>query len=333
MQIIQKKVDLIMTNHTHQHHHDHVHGHVHTNNKKVLLISFLIIGSFMLIEIIGGYLANSLALLSDGIHMFSDTVSLGIALIAFIYAEKNATTSKTFGYKRFEVLAALFNGVTLFIISVLIIIEAIKRFFAPPEVQSTEMFVISVMGLLVNIIVAAIMFKSGDTHHNLNMRGAFIHVLGDLLGSLGAIVAAILIWLFDFTLADPIASIIVSLLILKSAFGITKSSLNILMEGTPTDVDLEAIIQTITQHGQVQNVHDYHVWTISNDMNALSCHAVVSEALTVEQCELLLERIEHDLSHLNVHHMTIQLETPKHKHDTSTLCTGLHHSHAHVHQH
>ena len=90
------------------------------------------------------------------------------------------------------------------------------------------------------------------------------------------------------------------------------------MEGTPTDVDLEAIIQTITQHGQVQNVHDYHVWTISNDMNALSCHAVVSEALTVEQCELLLERIEHDLSHLNVHHMTIQLETPKHKHDTST---------------
>ncbi|MDK8289785.1 MAG: CDF family zinc efflux transporter CzrB, partial [Staphylococcus lugdunensis] len=243
-----------MTNHTHQHHHDHVHGHVHTNNKKVLLISFLIIGSFMLIEIIGGYLANSLALLSDGIHMFSDTVSLGIALIAFIYAEKNATTSKTFGYKRFEVLAALFNGVTLFIISALIIIEAIKRFFAPPEVQSTEMFVISVMGLLVNIIVAAIMFKSGDTHHNLNMRGAFIHVLGDLLGSLGAIVAAILIWLFDFTLADPIASIIVSLLILKSAFGITKSSLNILMEGTPTDVDLEAIIQTITQHGQVQNV-------------------------------------------------------------------------------
>ena len=174
MQIIQKKVDLIMTNHTHQHHHDHVHGHVHTNNKKVLLISFLIIGSFMLIEIIGGYLANSLALLSDGIHMFSDTVSLGIALIAFIYAEKNATTSKTFGYKRFEVLAALFNGVTLFIISALIIIEAIKRFFAPPEVQSTEMFVISVMGLLVNIIVAAIMFKSGDTHHNLNMRGAFI---------------------------------------------------------------------------------------------------------------------------------------------------------------
>ena len=129
--------------------------------------------------------------------------------------QKKCYNIKTFGYKRFEVLAALFNGVTLFIISALIIIEAIKRFFAPPEVQSTEMFVISVMGLLVNIIVAAIMFKSGDTHHNLNMRGAFIHVLGDLLGSLGAIVAAILIWLFDFTLADPIASIIVSLLILK----------------------------------------------------------------------------------------------------------------------
>ncbi|MCI2921558.1 CDF family zinc efflux transporter CzrB [Staphylococcus hominis] len=316
-----------MSNHTH--HHNHTHNHVHTNNKKVLTISFIIIGLFMIVEILGGFIANSLALLSDGLHMFSDTVSLGVALIAFIYAEKNATSTKTFGYKRFEVLAALFNGITLLIISGVIIIEAIRRFFNPIKVQSTEMFIISVIGLIVNIIVAIIMFKSGDTSHNLNMRGAFIHVLGDLLGSLGAIIASILIYVFNFTIADPIASILVSIIILKSAIGISRSSLNILMEGTPSDVNLDKIISTITNHNEIYNVHDYHVWTISNDMNALSCHAVVSETMSVQDCEGLLKKIEHELLHLNIQHMTIQLETAQHDHDTSVLCSGLHKEHAH----
>lgn len=311
-----------MTNHSHTHSHNH--SHVHTNNKKILAISFIIIGLFMVIEIVGGFIANSLALLSDGLHMFSDTVSLGVALVAFIYAEKNATSSKTFGYKRFEVLAALFNGVTLFVISIVIIVEAIKRFFAPPEVQSTEMFIISLIGLIVNIVVALIMFKGGDTNHNLNMRGAFIHVLGDLLGSVGAIIASILIWTFNFTIADPIASIVVSLLILKSAYGITKSSINILMEGTPSDIDLEQVIYTIMGHEEIQNVHDYHVWTISNDLNALSCHAVVADTLTIKEGEQLLKQIEHDLLHLNIQHMTIQLETANHDHDDATLCSGIH---------
>ena len=316
-----------MSNHTH--HHNHTHNHVHTNNKKVLTISFIIIGLFMIVEILGGFIANSLALLSDGLHMFSDTVSLGVALIAFIYAEKNATSTKTFGYKRFEVLAALFNGITLLIISGVIIIEAIRRFFNPIKVQSTEMFIISVIGLIVNIIVAIIMFKSGDTSHNLNMRGAFIHVLGDLLGSLGAIIASILIYVFNFTIADPIASILVSIIILKSAIGISRSSLNILMEGTPSDVNLDKIISTIINHNEIYNVHDYHVWTISNDMNALSCHAVVSETMSVQDCEGLLKKIEHELLHLNIQHMTIQLETAQHDHDTSILCSGLHKEHAH----
>ena len=150
------------------------------------------------------------------------------------------------------------------------------------------MFIISVIGLIVNIIVAIIMFKSGDTSHNLNMRGAFIHVLGDLLGSLGAIIASILIYVFNFTI-DPIASILVSIIILKSAIGISRSSLNILMEGTPSDVNLDKIISTIINHNEIYNVHDYHVWTISNDMNALSCHAVVSETMSVQDCEGLLK--------------------------------------------
>ncbi|UBV35463.1 CDF family zinc efflux transporter CzrB [Staphylococcus xylosus] len=317
------------------HGHDHAHGNVHTNNKKILLISFLIIGLFMIVEIIGGFISNSLALLSDGLHMFSDTISLGVALVAFIYAEKNATKSKTFGYKRFEILAALFNGVTLFIIGIVIIVEAIGRFFNPEDVKSTEMFVISVIGLIVNIIVALLMFKGGDTSNNINMRGAFLHVMGDLLGSVGAITAAILIWTLNLTIADPIASIIVSILIIKSSLGITKSSLNILMEGTPSDVNMNEVISTITEENEIENVHDCHIWTISNEMNALSCHAVVPSDMSVEQCENLLDKLEHKLQHLNIQHMTIQLETINHKHDNDTLCsahdTSKSHHHAHSH--
>ncbi|WP_437272541.1 CDF family zinc efflux transporter CzrB [Staphylococcus succinus] len=314
--------------------HNHNHGHVHTNNKKILLISFLIIGIFMIVEIIGGFVANSLALLSDGLHMFSDTISLGVALLAFIYAEKHATQSKTFGYKRFEILAALFNGITLFVIGVVIIVEAIGRFFTPEDVKSTEMFIISLLGLIINIIVAALMFKGGDTSHNINMRGAFLHVMGDLLGSVGAIIAALLIWGFNFTIADPIASIIVSILIIKSSWGITKSSLNILMEGTPSDVNLSKVISTIIDETQVENVHDCHIWTISNEMNALSCHAVVADTMSIQEGEVLLNRLEHKLEHLNIQHMTIQLETNAHQHDNATLCSSIDkgsdvHAHAH----
>ncbi|OEK76733.1 cation transporter [Staphylococcus equorum] len=319
-----------------EHHgHNHAHGHVHTNNKKILLISFLIIGIFMIVEIIGGFVSNSLALLSDGLHMFSDTISLGVALLAFIYAERHANKHKTFGYKRFEILAALFNGVTLFVIGIIIIVGAIGRFFDPQEVQSTEMFIISVTGLIVNIIVAYLMFKAGDTSHNINMRGAFLHVIGDLLGSVGAIIAAVLIWNFNLTIADPIASIIVSVLIIKSSWGITKSSLNILMEGTPSDVNMNQVFSMITEEEKIKNIHDCHVWTISNEMNALSCHAVVPNTMTIEEGEVLLNRLEHKLEHLNIQHMTIQLETTDHLHDNNILCSAIyskqttHHSHSH----
>lgn len=288
-------------NHSHEHAHHH-HHHVHTDNKRVLAFSFIIIASFMVVELIGGFFANSLALLSDGVHMLSDAFSLGLALFAFKYAERHATMNMTFGYKRFEILAALFNGVLLLVISIGIMIEAIRRFAAPPEVLSTEMFIISVIGLVVNIVVAWIMLRGGDTEHNINMRGAFLHVLGDLLGSLGAIVAAFLIWAFHFTIADPIASMLVSLLLLKSSYGLIKDSLNILMEGTPKDIDIDQVVETVRAETEIQNVHDCHIWTISNDLNAFSCHAVVSDTLSIKECEALLKRIEHQLNELNVHH-------------------------------
>ncbi|AMG95575.2 cation-efflux pump [Staphylococcus simulans] len=309
-------------NHSHEHAHHH-HHHVHTDNKRVLAFSFIIIASFMVVELIGGFFANSLTLLSDGVHMLSDAFSLGLALFAFKYAERHATMNMTFGYKRFEILAALFNGVLLLVISIGIMIEAIRRFAAPPEVLSTEMFIISVIGLVVNIVVAWILLRGGDTEHNINMRGAFLHVLGDLLGSLGAIVAAFLIWAFHFTIADPIASMLVSLLLLKSSYGLIKDSLNILMEGTPKDIDIDQVVETVRAETEIQNVHDCHIWTISNDLNAFSCHAVVSDTLSIKECEALLKRIEHQLNELNVHHMTIQLESDQNEHSRETLCSHV----------
>ncbi|MHD0397144.1 cation diffusion facilitator family transporter [Staphylococcus simulans] len=309
-------------NHSHEHAHHH-HHHVHTDNKRILAFSFIIIASFMVVELIGGFFANSLALLSDGFHMLSDAFSLGLALFAFKYAERHATTHMTFGYKRFEILAALFNGVLLLVISIGIMIESIRRLTAPPEVLSTEMFIISVMGLIINVIVAWMMLRGGDTKHNINMRGAFLHVLGDLLGSLGAIVAALLIWAFHFTIADPIASMLVSLLLLKSSYGLIKDSLNVLMEGTPKDIDIHQVIETVRAEKEIKNVHDCHIWTISNDLNAFSCHAVVSDTLSIKECEALLKRIEHELKEQNIHHITIQLESDQNDHSRETLCSHV----------
>lgn len=201
-----------MTSH---HSHDH-HHHSHSSNKKVLLLSFIIITSYMIVEAVGGFITNSLALISDAGHMLSDSVALGIALAALILGEKAANQRKTYGYKRFEVLAAALNGITLILIALYIFYESIERFANPPEVATTGMLIISCIGLLVNILVAWIMMHGGDTEENLNMRGAFLHVLSDMLGSVGAIVAALLMIFFGFGWADPLASVIVALLVLRN---------------------------------------------------------------------------------------------------------------------
>ncbi|MFB1100427.1 cation diffusion facilitator family transporter [Terribacillus sp. JSM ZJ617] len=314
--------------------HDHGHDHTHGANKKTLLISFIIITTYMVVEAIGGFITNSLALLSDAGHMLSDSISLGIAVLAFTLGEKVANYGKTFGYKRFEILAAVLNGVTLVLIAVYIFYEAIQRFVNPPEVASTGMLVIATIGLLVNILVAWLMMRGGDVEENLNMRGAYLHVISDMLGSIGAIVAALLIMFFGWGWADPLASVIVAALVLRSGYYVTKSGLHVLMEGTPENVDMDDVIRTIQNTNGIQSVHDLHVWSITSGLNALSCHAVVDDEMTVVETEQLLHQIEHDLEHKNIHHMTIQLEPSTHQHDNSILCqvkaeTSSHHHHHH----
>lgn len=320
-------------NHNHNHNHIHDHDHSHSSNKKVLLISFIIITIYMVIEAVGGFLTNSLALLADAGHMLSDAISLGIALLAFTLGEKAANYQKTFGYKRFEILAAVLNGLTLIIIAIYIFYEAIKRFQSPPEVASTGMLIIAIIGLLVNILVAWIMMRGGDVEENLNMRGAYLHVISDMLGSIGAIIAALLIIFFDWGWADPVASVIVALLVLRSGYHVTKSGLHILMEGTPANVNIDRVIETILNTSGIQGVHDLHVWSITSGLNAMSCHAVVDDKMTISESEQLLRNIEEQLNEQNIHHLTIQLETSDHLHDDSILCNvqgepaGHHHHH------
>jgi cobalt-zinc-cadmium efflux system protein len=314
--------------------HDDEHDHTHGANKKVLLISFFIIATYMIIEVIGGYLTNSLALLADAGHMLSDALSLAIALIAFKLGEKVASESKTFGYKRFEILAAVLNGVTLIIIALFIFYEAIERFANPPEVATTGMLIVSGIGLAVNILVAWIMMRGGDVEENLNMRGAYLHVISDMLGSVGAIVAALLIMFFGWGWADPLASVLVAALVLRSGYYVSKSALHVLMEGTPQNVDLTDVIQTIEKTKGVQSIHDLHVWSITSGLNALSCHAVVDDEISIAESQKLLHKIEHDLSHKGIHHVTIQFESSAHKHDNSILCkvkveSSGHHGHHH----
>lgn len=315
--------------------HDHGHDHTHGANKKALMISFFIISAYMIVEVIGGFITNSLALLSDAGHMLSDAISLGVGVLAFTLGERAANYGKTYGYKRFEILAAVFNGVTLIVISLYIFYEASKRFANPPEVASTGMLVIAFIGLLVNILVAWILLRSGDTEENLNLRAAYLHVLGDLLGSVGAIVAALLILFFNWGWADPLASVIVAILIMVSGWRVTKDAIHVLMEGAPENIEVEAIIHTIENVQGVLSIHDLHVWSITSGQNALSCHAIVDGGMKVEESQTLLRTIEHELKQKGIGHATVQLEDSSQPHENSIMCqfgqdlSAHHHSHSH----
>lgn len=295
-------------------HHDHTHG----TNKKALKISFMLIASFMVIEAVGGWVTNSLALLADAGHMFSDAVSLAIALAAFKFGEKLADYSKTYGYKRFEILAAVFNGVTLVLISVFIFYESIQRFMNPPEVASGGMLLIAIIGLLINLLTAWILMR-GDTTHNLNLRAAFLHVIGDMFGSVGAIIAALSIMFFGWGFMDPLASVIVAVLILISGWRVTKESLHILMEGVPKNIDLENIAESLRSIERVESIHGLHVWSITSGQNAMSLHAVVNGGLTVHESQMIVKDIDEKMQGEGIDQVTVQLECKHHGHEEKII--------------
>lgn len=292
--------------HHHGHHHDYGHDHARDGNKKGLITALIITAGIMLLEFFGGLISNSLALLSDSGHMLSDTASLVLSLTAIWFAARPPSPNKTYGFYRFEILAALFNGVTLFFIAGFIVYEAMERFFVPPEVQSGTMILIALIGLLANLLSAFALMKKGDVKENVNVRSAYLHIWGDALGSIGVIIAGIMMLVFRWYYADPIVSVIVAILILKSAWGIIKHTVHILMEGTPVTIDQKEVKKMLEGIDGVVNVHDLHIWTITSGMDSLSCHLLIEDD---KDCQKILQEAINKIEReCKIFHTTIQVE-------------------------
>lgn len=300
-----------LQHHDHADHHDHSahHHHDHTRgaSQRTLLIVLTLTFGYMIAEAVGGYLANSLALLSDAGHMFTDVAALALSFLAVRFASRPATANKTYGFYRLEILAALANGVTLILLSVLICIEAYQRFRQPEEVQGWMLVWISSGGLAVNIVSAWLLSRSHQ-HDNLNMRGAYLHVMGDLLGSVAAIAAGVLILWRDWRWADPLFSVVISLLIVYNSWRIVKDAVNVLLEGAPSHINPAAVEQAIREVAGVRAIHDLHIWTITSDRHVLTAHIVVSSA--DESCRVLREVRTLLAERFKLAHSTIQIEDP-----------------------
>lgn len=259
----------------------------------------------MLTEAVGGWLVNSLALLADAGHMLTDVAALTLTLAAIWFASRPATEKKTYGYYRLEILAALINGVTLILISLWVLYEAYERWSNPPEIQGFQMTLIAVGGLMVNGICAWLLH--GDHQNDLNMRGAWLHVMGDMLGSVTAIIAGVLIITFGWFWADAVCSVLISMIIVFGAWNLVRESVNVLLEGTPAHIDLAAVEDSILETEGVRALHDLHVWTISSGLEALSAH-VCHEKDVIQQ--ELLKRLRTRLhDEFGIDHLTIQMET------------------------
>ena len=284
------------------------HGHHHTEpNKKNLLISVLLNATITIAEFIGGLLSNSLALLSDAVHNLSDTLAIIISYIAMIIGKKDSTTKNTFGYKRIEILAALFNAVVLIVISVYLFYEAYQRFLNPEPIKSTLMFIVAIIGFLGNIISVLLLHR--DSSHNLNIRAAYLHLIGDTLSSVGVIIGSILIYYRNITWIDPVLTILIGLVIIKATWGIIKETIEILMQASPAGLDLIEIRKELEKHAEINNIHHIHSWRLSDNIIHFQCHADLQKDVKISEADKIrneLESILHEKFHID--HITIQME-------------------------
>ena len=283
-----------------------MHNHTAEKNGKKLLFSMVLTGLIFFVELGGGLWTGSLALLSDSAHVFMDVFALGLSYLAIRVATLPANDRHTFGYHRMQVLAALANGVLLLIISVEILIEAFNRFKNPEPIVVGPMLVIAFIGLIVNVIVALVLRE--HDHKDLNTRAAFLHVLGDLLASVGVILAGIAIFYTGQLWIDPLVSIVISVLILVSSGRLLKETVHILAEGMPDGMTASSVAETMKAVDGVAEVHDLHIWTVSPGFVALSSH-VILEDRTLSESERILSEIKKNLSEkFEIEHTTIQFE-------------------------
>ncbi len=297
--------------------HAHSHGHGRASrSRRRLSIVLVLTAVYMVAEAVGGWATGSLALLADAGHMLTDVAGLALALIAVWFGSRPATRSKTFGYHRLEILAALINGVALILISLLIFYEAYQRWAEPPPVRSGLMIWVAAGGLAINLACAWILH--GDHEDDLNMRGAWLHIMGDALGSVGAIAAGALMSAYGWYQADPLFSCLIGVLIIWSSWHLIRESTNVLLEGTPAHINLAAVEDVILETEGVEDVHDLHVWTITSGREALSAHVIHVEAIS--QAELLKELRAKLSDRFGLDHLTIQMETPDFEDETFHFC-------------
>lgn len=311
--------DSSMTEHHHAQHGHAQHGHAqhggsqhtrshapHDVDQKRLLLTLLLAGAYMVAEVVGGLLSNSLALLADAGHMFSDVAALGLSAFAIWLARQPSGSQRTYGFHRAEILAALINGTTLIAVALLIFVEAWGRLHEPPEVRGGLMMGVAAGGLIVNL--AGLLILHGGRHHNLNVRGAWLHVLSDTLGSLAAMVSGLLILQFQWYWADPVISTVIALLILYSSWRLLAEAVGVLMESAPSSVNVARLKDTLTEPAGVIEIHDLHVWTITSGLNSLSCHVVTDGSRPHDDLLRHLRDLIHD--RCGIEHVTIQIEPP-----------------------
>lgn len=300
----------------------HNHGQVRAGHEKKLLGALLLTAGFMIAEIVGALVTGSLALLSDAAHMFTDSAALAISLIAFQIAKKPADRLRTFGYARFEILASAFNAILLFFVALYILYEAYQRLVEPTPIQSTGMLIIAVLGLVVNLISMRILASASSD--SLNMKGAYLEVWSDMLGSMGVIIAAILIRFTGWTWIDSLVAAGIGLWVLPRTWTLLKESMNVLLEGVPSGIDLEKVEQTILAVEGVKAVHDLHVWSVTSAKNIMSVHVVIqsSAANGQEILNLVTESVSHNFE---IGHCTIQLEHDGFHDDEHDEEEGHHH--------
>ena len=318
--------------HTH-HHHDHTHNHdgekdggQHRHQHRLqgkfrfaVVLTIFVLG----IEIVGGILSNSLALLSDAAHVFSDSLSLIMSWLAIYLSTRPATSSRTYGYHRTEVFAAFINGVSLIAISGWIFYEATHRFMEPEPVKSKEMLVVAIIGFIANM--AIVWLFHGEGHNSLNVRSAVLHVIGDALASVGVIVGGVVIYWTGWFVVDPILSGGIGIIILIGSFRVTKEAVHILLEASPKHADAHKVAACINAIDSVKDVHDMHIWSLCSNYLALSTHVSIAEDASRSSHELRQEINDKLQTQFSIFHATIQIEQVGCPHEGSLLCNAPHH--------
>ncbi|SHM78773.1 cobalt-zinc-cadmium efflux system protein [Chryseobacterium carnipullorum] len=275
-----------------------------SRHKKNLLIVLALSGTYLIAEVIGGIATKSLALLADAAHMLTDVVGLLLAFIAIKIGERKASPEKTFGYYRTEILAAVINAVVLLGISLFVLYEAFQRFKNPPEVQSGSMMIVAGIGLVVNIIGILIIRK--DSNESLNMKGAYFEVLSDMLTSVGVMIAGVIMLTTQWYYADPIISAAIGLLIIPRTLKLLMEAVNVLLEGTPKDVDISKLRASLEELPGIKKLHDLHVWSLTSGVNAMSAHVIADD--NKNRNELLQILVDKTTTNFKITHTTFQIE-------------------------